>query len=242
MTGFYTASQNIARIPYFAMGALPVVLFPSISKSLSDKTHQRTANIIRDSLRYTLLLLLPVSFLLSATSKPIIQLLFSEKYVLSAPSLSILIFSFIFITIFALLANILNGAGFPKKSMTISFLGVILSAIFCYLLIPKYGLVGAAIATGISGFVTMMLAGFYVHKEFNALMPWQSLLKILFASSLIYLAARFIVLPTLLLPVVYGTCALLYIGILILLRELTKYDFDIALSLLPNSLRSLFNK
>src|SRR3989344_3500926 len=80
-TGFYTASQNIAKIPFFALSAFSLVIFPSISKSITEKNNVKTKQIISQSLRLVFLLLLPTILMLSATSSEIVALLFSKNYI-----------------------------------------------------------------------------------------------------------------------------------------------------------------
>ena len=46
--GFYTASQNIAKIVFYSMSALFLVIFPTISESTSSKMQDKTKNIRGD--------------------------------------------------------------------------------------------------------------------------------------------------------------------------------------------------
>ncbi len=233
LPGYYTANQNISRILFFSLSVFSLVLFPSISKSVSDKTDEKTKEIISRSLRLALLLLLPATLAISGSSKEIIRLLFSEKYVPGAASLSILIFSFSFLTIFSILANILNGAGYPKRSMVISFLSVLVSGIFCYFLIPPFGLVGAAVATGLGGFFAMSITGYFVFKKFGALLPIRSTINICAASLLLYGLVLIIKLPTAFLPLTYTIAGVCYLVTLRLLQELTHSDYNLVFSLIP---------
>src|SRR6185369_10663400 len=57
--GFYTANQNIAEIPYFALTALATVLFPSISRHVSNNRHDEAKDLIKKALRFCLLVLTP---------------------------------------------------------------------------------------------------------------------------------------------------------------------------------------
>ncbi len=234
MTGFYSANQNIARIPYFALSAFSVVLFPSISKSISDKTKEKTADIISQSIRYTLIILLPLTVMFSATSTSIIHLLFSNDYLPGAASLSILLFSLSFLTVFSILSNVLNGAGYPYVTAIVSAAGVIISAMFCRFLIPVYGLNGAAIATGIGGFMAMVTVGVIVFKKFKVLIHVSSLLKIISAAVVCYLISSLINFPTLLLPLNYLISGGAYLAILIFLKELTSSDTEAVGSLVPD--------
>lgn len=232
--GYYTANQNIARIPFFALSAFSLVLFPSISKNLAQKQIEKIRSMIHSSLRFILMLLIPGTLLIAVTSEQIIDLLYSAVYLPAAPSLSVLIFASGFLTVFTVLANILNGAGSPKISLAISALGVAITAIFCLMLVPVYGLVGAALSTTIGSFAAMIIATYYVYRRFQALVPIKSTVKIIFASLIVAVIAYFVTLPSvILLPLLYLLLFAIYAGLLVLLGELTREDWKTVRSLLP---------
>ena len=76
--GFYTAVQNISKIPLFALSAFSLVLFPTISRSVAQNQHEKATALIQHSLRLVLLVLTPGILLISATSKELVTLLFSK--------------------------------------------------------------------------------------------------------------------------------------------------------------------
>lgn len=223
-TGYYTANQNIARLPFYALSTIATVLFPSISKNVALKLHQESRTLIHQALRFILLLLIPITALISATSDSVIQILYSSIYLPAAPALSILIVGFAFLTMFMIFANIINGAGKPYISLYLSIIGVIITSICSMLLVPSYNIVGAALSTTIGALVTMSCSGYLVYKHFNALVNPKRLVKICFASLIIFLLGRYISINHWFLPVVYFTLGLIYFGILVLLKEITKAD------------------
>ncbi len=242
LTGYYAANQNISVIPFYALSAFSVVLFPSISKSISEKTHEKTSQIIAQSIRYILLILLPLTFIFSATSEDIIKLLFSNNYLQGSSSLSILMFSLAFLTVYSILANILNGAGLPYKTAIISAMGIAVSFTFCYVLIPVYGLNGAALSTGIGSFVAMVIAGILVYKRFKVLIPIRSLVKIILASVVIYFVSVNLHFPSILLPLNFIISGIIYLILLLFTHEITKVDIDILLSLIPEKIINKYGK
>jgi stage V sporulation protein B len=231
--GYYTANQNIARLPFFALSAFSLILLPSISKYVSLKENEKIREILHKSLRMTFLLIIPGTLLVSVTSGSIIHLLYSSEYLPAAPSLSILIFAFGFLTIFTILANILNGAGAPWKSLGTAALGLTFTAFSCLFMIPKYGLVGASLSTTIGSFAAMISAAYFVYQRFHALVPIKSTLKITLAALLIAAIAGFVSLPVALLPLLYVTLFIIYIFILVVFKEVTREDFKQLRSLLP---------
>ena len=232
--GFYTASQNIARISFFGLSAFSIVLFPSISRSVGQKDTHKTKELINQSLRYVLMILLPITFMISATSGSIIKLLYSQAYLPAQESLSILVVGFAFLTVFGVLSNILNGAGSPRLSMAIALLSTGLSALLCLILIPSMGIAGAAVATTVGGFLSVVIAAVMVYRKFHRLVSPVSILRISFASVLLYASARYFQPASVMLPVSYLLLLVFYVLILTLMREITQKDWDTLKRLLPS--------
>jgi stage V sporulation protein B len=237
--GYFTASQNIARIPYYGLSAFAAVLFPAISASVSQGNHLKTKKIINDALRYILILLIPATLLISATSNQIVSLLYSKEYAAAAGPLSIIIIGYGFLTLFTILANILSGSGSPKSAMVIAGSGAIANSILCYFLIPLYGLNGASFATTLAGGLTCFLAIILIIHKFKTFTYTPSLVKIGIASAIPYAVSFFINLPTLLLPIKYGILGIVYLAALYLLKEIKPEDSKRILDLLPKKKQSI---
>jgi stage V sporulation protein B len=235
--GYYTANQNITRIPFYALSSLSFVIFPSISKNIGKNQVENIRQIIHKSLRLILILLIPASTLISFTSAQIIHLLFSDAYLPGTSSLAILIYGSGFFTIFTILANILNGADKPGKSVATSFIGVVVIAVSCVMLIPKYGLIGAAVSTLIGSFVSMAITSLLVYRMFHTLINPVSLIKISLASLLIGFISYLIPEKPILLPFTYSFLFLIYFFILYVFKEITNKDFLLINSILPTKFK-----
>lgn len=232
--GLYTASQNIARIPYFALSAFAMMLLPTISRSVHTESAQETEKRIRETFRYLSLFLIPGTVLIAATSSQLLQLLYTESYVSAADSLAWLVVGLAFITVFAALANVIIAMGRPGTAMIIAGGGLSLAVLFCWLLIPHFGLVGASIATMIGGGVAMLLALLVVSRQFPHIVSWVSTMKIFLASAGMYVVSIFIHLLVLWLPLVYIILAVVYGIILLVLREITREDLLVLKRMIPS--------
>lgn len=232
--GFYTAAQNIAEIPFFALSALSSVLFPSISKHISQNLHDEAKILISKALRFCLLILVPGVLIISATSNSLLSFLFSKAYFPGATSISVLVIGSGFFTLFIILTTIISSAGSPLKSALLAGGGVILSSLLCLLLIPHFGLTGAALATTIAAGVVMFLAAIFVYRRFHVLFSIKSVTKVLFSSLIIFYLAKIIPVSSLMLPLLYIFLFAIYIALLFVLRELTAEDVLLVRSLLPS--------
>jgi stage V sporulation protein B len=231
--GFYTASQNISRIPYYSLAALSLVIFPAIAKRLSSKEYTRARNITQSALRYLLILLVPLTFLIIGTSNSLVKLFYGNTYISASNSLSILVVGYAALSIFSLLTNVLNAADKSKLSWIYSSIGV-LGAIISYIIfIPIFGLNGAAIGTCVGAFLSTILAFFSTRKYIGISLPYKSLLRCLFTSVILFVTTRLFQVSGVLLLPWYLLLMTIYFLILYKLNEFNNDDIYHIKSLVP---------
>jgi len=232
-TGLYTSATTIAKVPYYLFGGLATALLPSISRSTSMNQHTVTANYISQSMRYMLMLLVPAVLIVSATSHSLVSLLYSPTYSQAANPLGVLTIGLAFLAVFFVLAYIIMGSGRPGIALGIVLPLLMVDIVLNIFLIRRYGLVGAAWATTITGLISMIVAGAYVLKRFNTLVNPKSLIRICLASLAVYGIALLIPFTTLFLPLIYVGLVSVYFGLLLLTRELRRDDLETMKRILP---------
>jgi len=233
VTGYYNAAIVVGRLPYYLLVPLGSVLFPSISRSSGMKDMARTRMLIGQSLRFTLMVAAPGVLLIAATSRNLLSLLYSSRYIPAAEPMSILAFGAGFMLLFLMLSSILNGGGREKIPMTLSLIGIPIAFSLNLLLIPRYGLKGAAASATVVSFFLMVSAAFWVYEGFRKLVPPISVLRICAASLIISLPALIIDLKPVFLPVEYALLFTIYFGLLWIFREIRKEDLNIVRGLIP---------
>jgi O-antigen/teichoic acid export membrane protein len=224
LSGYYTVAQNIEIIPLFGLGVIGQVILPNVSHELSLGKIESSRIMIKNSLRLLLILLLPITTMLFVTASNIIQILFGTSYLEATRPLKILLIGYIFLTIFTLLASILNGAGRAKISMVISGIGLALSILSCLILIPRYGMAGAATGSLIGSVISSLSALAYTLYTFKVSIPLFRLARILLGALAIFIAGALTSVPLLLLPAEYLMLCVLYITVLMLVGEISKHD------------------
>ncbi|HBO16843.1 MAG: Polysaccharide biosynthesis protein [Candidatus Moranbacteria bacterium GW2011_GWE2_35_2-] len=190
-TGIYNAALTVGRIPYYIFYALTVILLPTISKSTSENNHAETNKIINQSLKVMIILLVPAVVLMSVFAEPIIRIFYTSKYIDAAAPMAILVGGVGFLTIFYVMSFVSNGAGKTKRPMLISIFGLVINTILNYILIKKYALIGSAIATSISSLIVMLVALYYIRKDFKITLKIKNYLKIIFAGIIMYSLSLF---------------------------------------------------
>jgi len=171
--------------------------------------------------------------LISATSTELLTLVYSSRYVSAASSLSILAFGLGFLSIFFVLSNVIMGSGKPWIVLMMILPLVAFDIGLNVFLVPRFGLLGAAWATTVTGFFGMGVSSLYVIRRFGALVALKSLGRICLASLIIYFIALQIPLSPLWLPLLYIALFGLYMGILWLTMELKRDDLATFKRLVP---------
>lgn len=191
LTGIYNSALMLARIPYYLFYALTIILLPSVSNYTAQNDYKKASEIISQSLRFMLIILVPVVTLLAIYAAPSINFVFGAEYLEGANSLQILSFGVGFLSIFYVLSFALNGAGLAKIPMWIAFLGMILNAALNYFFIHLYGIIGSAIATSISSFLVMLSSIIYSRRYFEKIIHLGETIKIISGGVIIYFLSLF---------------------------------------------------
>jgi O-antigen/teichoic acid export membrane protein len=187
MSGYYVAAQTIARLSQFFVFAITILIFPLVSSTTFRKQAEKTRFYIANSLRYSLLLLVPITVILAANAGPVISLVYSGKYLPGAQAMAILSFSSLFYAVFLILTASISSSGRPKVSTIAGFLSMACLFALSITLVPLYSIEGAAYASAISFFIAMALAATYTFLKFRGLMPAGSFAKIAIAGALMWL-------------------------------------------------------
>ena len=237
--GFYTSAAVLSKLPYFIFLALGDTLFPSIAKSTSARgSEELTQRYINQSLRYTLIFLVPCTFIISATSGQLISLVYSGRYLAAASPLSILVFGLASLCLFIILSTVITASGRPRISLAMVSVLLVVNVVLNTILVSIYGLIGAALATTITGFLGVLIAGIYVYNRFHSLTDLLSLFRILVASSIIYLCARVFPVAGIPLLAYYAGLLAIYFALLFLFRETGEEDIQVVRDLFSGLFKS----
>jgi len=232
-SGYYTSSITVAKLSTVLIGGLVVALFPAISSSIAMNDILQTQSYIRKSMRYVLMLILPMVLLISATSSELLTLVYSSTYQEADTTLSILVFGVGCMAFFGLFSNIIMGSGKPGIALGMIIPMVILEILLNILLVPEYDMEGAAWAHTITGIAGMCAAAVYILRKFKVLISITSFFRVALSSLVIYAIASQISISSSALPFVYAALLALYGLLLLASRELNKKDWQMFKTVLP---------
>ncbi|HUI00961.1 MAG TPA: flippase [Nitrososphaerales archaeon] len=163
--GFLSQAQLGAYYAAIAIsGGLGVMLFTPLNTAFFPETSsdaedpRALSNGLRLAFRYTGLALIPVSFALVGVSKQMIRLFSGgvSAYIVANPSLQMMSGFFLFVAMQGILTSLLLSTGKTVQVMLIGAVTVILDLALSILLVPSFGILGAAtsrVLVDVAGFL-----------------------------------------------------------------------------------------
>jgi O-antigen/teichoic acid export membrane protein len=165
--GWYAAAYK----PVTAILAAPVTyfmgLFPVLSRYQGDP--QKLRAILIRSLRFSAIFAIPVGVGGMLLAEPVILLLFGESYRAAVPPLQILSWSAALITLRGTFRHALNAAGRQRNDLNCAIAAAAINVGLNLVLIPLYGIVGAAAATLVCDICWLLLAVVFFSKHIMTL-------------------------------------------------------------------------
>ena len=225
--GLYTAALTLSNLPYMVFTALPLALFPSISRAIANQNEKLAHKYIQQSVRYALLLLLPVSAMMAASSADLVRLFYSADYSGAASALSILLWSGAALSLFTVMTSVVSASGRPGVEMWMAYLFLGLMSVLNIILIPRYGIVGAAWSSLLTALIGFVLAMSIVVRRFGPVVKLRSVLNIGFASAWAFLLMYLQHFSGVLLLLSYALLFLVYISVLFIVGELRAEDWQV---------------
>jgi O-antigen/teichoic acid export membrane protein len=172
--------------------ALKDVALPMVSELWAKKMKNKLSQGIQIINKYILMIIVPAALVLIIFPKLIINLLFGSQYISGYFSMQLLSIGIVFATVAAPGRVFLWGTGHLKEDTKIVVIAAVFNIITNLLLIPRWGIVGAALTTSLSYMITMILVSFKLKKIANIPFNGYNWLKIFIASITFAAVANFI--------------------------------------------------
>jgi O-antigen/teichoic acid export membrane protein len=140
---FYGVATSIAEVAWYAPNSVGMVLFPRLSSIPEEEAHQITAKVCRNTLALTGLIiggLLLVSWLF-------VPLIYGAPYRASIPPLLILLPGVMSMAVYKVLTRNFTSRDRQQISILASVLALVSNVGLDWLLIPVWGVAGAAVAS-----------------------------------------------------------------------------------------------
>lgn len=165
--GQYAAAVRLSEAWYFIPVVISSSLFPAIinAKKVSEELYYARLQKLYDLMVWmAIAIAIPMTFM----SNWIVELLYGGQYNEAGSVLMIHIWAGVFVFLGVAFGKYLAAENLTKKSLYKSLVGVVFNLFFNYLLIPIYGINGAAVATLLGQFVANYIYDFFdkdLHRQ-----------------------------------------------------------------------------
>ena len=171
--GLYGAALSIAALAQIGLSAVNQVLMPWLASEYALGKPERLRETYKSASVAAFCLTLPVLLCLLMSAEDAVVLLFGKDYLPAALPLQILVVGYFVNSATGSFGVAFIAAGEPGWNMIVTTVGVISSVILLLLLVPNFGLTGAAVAMT-SSLVLSALTGAFIAAMRLSLIPWSS--------------------------------------------------------------------
>ncbi len=211
-TGFYTAAYKFYDLIAFFPAVVSHSLYPVFSTLMAQNKLQDVRNALERYLRLMTALALPMATGAMLLSVPLIKILAGEEFVPAAKVLAVLVWApailFVYIVVNSLVISQLT-----KFATFITGVNVIINIVGNLVLLPRIGIMGAAIMTIVSEAIQGIFYFYFVRTKvtrFSFLKNiWQPCIATaIMGAAVYYMKDYFIVIPIAAGAMIYGVCLL----------------------------------
>jgi stage V sporulation protein B len=177
--GVYSVADTVSSV-LFSMTAFSLPIISSFSEAWSKKENELIEKYVKISVKYPLLLGLPLTILIFSLAEPIVLGIYGTESQGAVMPLQILIIGTFLLMFGRTLSSILIGIGKPKLSGILLATAAIQYLVSLFILVPLFGLDGAAISLTITGVTSLVLIPIFIKRHLKVDI-FSGLRKLLFA-------------------------------------------------------------
>jgi O-antigen/teichoic acid export membrane protein len=223
VTGWYNAAYRLVDVFNYIPFLIVAAILPPMARS-SKKDNELLADIFNRSVRYLILLAIPIGVGTFILAPRIVLVVYGEGFASAAIALKILIWAEVIVFVNYLGGHLLNIIDRQKIYTKIIGITVGLNIVLNFILIPKYTYIGAGVATLLSEVLIFVLMYHFVGKYFIKVNIWTVVWRPILAS----LVMAIVILKVDFLPLWYviPIGAMSYFFSFFLLGGFNKHDKD----------------
>ncbi|MBM9514809.1 oligosaccharide flippase family protein [Desulfogranum marinum] len=175
MIGYFNGSEELGKYAIIKLAVPVIILFNGAFNSLlgatiaalaADKNYKAMAHTMRQHSRWMVICSFPLFLIFSIWGKDLF-LVFGKAFTLPTAAIVLLSAGQLTIALFSSVGFALSMTKNYKAELPTSLLGLFINVCLNYVLIPKYGIIGAATATLIALLTANIFRMFIVCKLYN---------------------------------------------------------------------------
>ena len=184
--GVYSVSVMFAKIIWILPDSIQKITFPLISEFYAKKMDDPIKIVVDRCMKYSSIFLVLSSMFFVFFGKQIITLIFGAEFEQAYMPLNILLVGTVLFGITKSVGSIFASVGKPNLVYRIPLVSAIINVILNLILIPIYGINGAAIATTVSFLVSMVLMFYFMSSLLSINIDYGWYFRLLIQSIVIF--------------------------------------------------------
>ena len=150
VVGIYSAVYPLVGFLSMLIGSMGYAYIPVIAKLYGENKVQLISSIYQITTKWCFLLTFPIFALMFVYPETLLTRVYEAHYVAGAPVLRILALGFITNSYFGFNYHTIMASGNSDLLMNCSFASAIMNVLLNFMLVPQYGMMGAAVASSVS--------------------------------------------------------------------------------------------
>ncbi|RJQ53051.1 MAG: hypothetical protein C4521_09145 [Actinobacteria bacterium] len=231
-TGFYAAAGAFAEVPTFLFVGLHSVLFPSLAQVTAEGDSVQASRYSVQAMRLALVVTLFGVAVTVTTGRQLLSLVYSPSFAPAFVPLILLMLAAVSRTVARTCSEIMLARGRSRETIALFAGLVVIEGLLLLLLIPRLGMVGAALSALLASSVVALVSTLRL-GELVGLRPFVTLARASAAALGAGILLAMLPIPDRALPVAYAIGGLAYVGILFGLQEAKREDVASVARALP---------
>lgn len=171
--GAYEIAWRVTMIPLLLSRAIATSIFPEISRLDAEDATSRIESVIRQTVTPSLLLAVPAFFGVIVFAREILEIGFGPEFTIASTVFIILASEKMLQAVHKILSRSLLGINHPEYAAKATIVSVVLNLVLNLILVYRFGIVGAAVATTSAFVVNTVLHGYYLSKYLSIRISYQ---------------------------------------------------------------------
>jgi len=224
--GLYNAAVPIISLMLLIPAAAVIVLLPLVSELWVKKKTSQIIFAWEKATKYVFVVVIPIVGILWIYPELVINILFGERFVSASSALSVLAIGGLFYSVALINTSFLMSIDGPKKNIITYCSAAVINIILNLILITKYGILGAAIATAISYMAMFVISNIYLTRIIKEKFEISKYVLTIFAALgfmfvVNYLKKLIVLSPIVETGVIVFVSGLIYLGLIFLFKVIT---------------------
>lgn len=163
--GYYAVAISLSRFFWLVPRAIATVAYPAISEYWAKDNHQAVNKLVDKATKYSTCILVFAGMSVIFFATDIITFLFTAEFLPAVLPLGILVIGTVTSGILRSVGGIFASVGKVNLALKIVAIGAVCDIILNIILIPTYGIIGAATATTASYVLNVGIVIYFLRRE-----------------------------------------------------------------------------